>query len=153
VLEFYRLRWQIELVFKRMKSILGLGHLPKKDPLSAQAWLEGKLFTGLLIERMIDTEAEPPRRSSPARGGRTRQGSRVETLFFRPAGSPAKQRAFWTLGWRPELKSFGPPGLFLAYLIRSEVLFLQTSQSRKRRFCVAHARQDSGFSIQASQGR
>jgi hypothetical protein len=53
VLEFYRLRWQIELVFKRMKSILGLGHLPKKDPLSAQAWLEGKLFTGLLIERMV----------------------------------------------------------------------------------------------------
>lgn len=55
VLEFYRLRWQIELVFKRMKSILGLGHLPKKDPLSAQAWLEGKLFTGLLIERMLHT--------------------------------------------------------------------------------------------------
>lgn len=53
VLEFYRLRWQIELVFKRMKSILGLGHLPKRDPLSAQAWLEGKLFTGLLIERMV----------------------------------------------------------------------------------------------------
>jgi hypothetical protein len=53
VLEFYRLRWQIELVFRRMKSILGLGHLPKKDPLSAKAWLEGKLFTGLLIERMV----------------------------------------------------------------------------------------------------
>ena len=55
VLDLYRLRWQIELVFKRMKSILGLGHLPKKDPLSAQAWLEGKLFTGLLIERMVHT--------------------------------------------------------------------------------------------------
>jgi hypothetical protein len=53
VLEYYRLRWQIELVFKRMKSILGLGHLPKKDPISSQAWLEGKLFVGLLIERMI----------------------------------------------------------------------------------------------------
>ena len=54
ILEFW-LRWQIELAFKRMKSILGLGHLPKKDPLSAQAWLEGKLFTGLLIERMVRT--------------------------------------------------------------------------------------------------
>ena len=57
VLELYRLRWQIELVFKRMKSIFGLGHLPKKDPLSAQAWLEGKLFVGLLIERMMDAAA------------------------------------------------------------------------------------------------
>jgi hypothetical protein len=53
ILSLYRLRWQIELVFKRMKSILGLGHLPKTDPLSSQAWLEGKLFVGLLIERMI----------------------------------------------------------------------------------------------------
>jgi hypothetical protein len=55
ILNLYRLRWQIELVFKRMKSILGLGHLPKTDPLSAQAWLQGKLFVGLLIERMIHT--------------------------------------------------------------------------------------------------
>jgi hypothetical protein len=55
VLNFYRLRWQIELVFKRMKSILGLGHLPKTDPLSAQAWLEGKIFVGLLVERMLHT--------------------------------------------------------------------------------------------------
>jgi hypothetical protein len=55
VLEWYRLRWQIELVFKRMKSILGVGHLPKTNALSAQAWLEGKLFVGLLIEKMIHT--------------------------------------------------------------------------------------------------
>jgi hypothetical protein len=47
------LGWQIELVFKRMKSILGRGHFTKKDPLSAEAWLEGKLF--LLIERMLRT--------------------------------------------------------------------------------------------------
>lgn len=57
VLELYRLRWQIELVFKRMKSILGLGHLPKSDPQSAHAWLEGKVLVGLLIERMVDAAA------------------------------------------------------------------------------------------------
>ena len=54
VLELYRLRWQIELAFKRMKSIMGLGHLPKKDPASARAWLHGKIFVSLLIERMVE---------------------------------------------------------------------------------------------------
>jgi hypothetical protein len=54
VLELYRLRWQIELAIKRMKSILGLGHLPKKDPASARAWLHGKLFVSLLVERMVE---------------------------------------------------------------------------------------------------
>ena len=53
VLNLYRCRWQIELAFKRMKSIMGLGHLPKKDPESCRAWLHGKLFTSLLVERMI----------------------------------------------------------------------------------------------------
>lgn len=53
ITECYRWRWQIELGFKRMKSIIGLGHLPKTDPASSRAWLHGKLLTSLLIERMI----------------------------------------------------------------------------------------------------
>jgi hypothetical protein len=54
ILELYRLRWQIELAFKRLKSIMGLGHLPKKDPASARAWLHGKIFASLLVERMVE---------------------------------------------------------------------------------------------------
>ncbi len=53
VLELYRGRWQIELVFKRLKSIIGLGHLPKQDPVGAKAWLQGKLFCAFLIESLI----------------------------------------------------------------------------------------------------
>ncbi len=53
ILDLYRCRWQIELAFKRMKSIMGLGHLPKRDPESCRAWLHGKLFTSLLVEPMI----------------------------------------------------------------------------------------------------
>lgn len=53
VLEWYRLRWQIELIFKRLKSLAGLGHLPKYDDASSRAWLYGKLFAGLLTEKLI----------------------------------------------------------------------------------------------------
>lgn len=53
VLELYRLRWQIELVFKRFKQLAQLGHLPKEDAESSQAWLYGKLFAALLAERLI----------------------------------------------------------------------------------------------------
>jgi hypothetical protein len=53
VLELYRSRWQIELVFKRLKSIIGLGHLPKQDPTGARAWLHGKLFCAFLVEALI----------------------------------------------------------------------------------------------------
>ena len=53
VLDHYRFRWQIELVFKRFKQIAQLGHLPKHDQDSAKAWLYGKLFVTLLTEKLI----------------------------------------------------------------------------------------------------
>jgi hypothetical protein len=53
VLEWYRLRWQIELVFKRLKSLTKMGHLPKHDEQSSRAWLYGKLFVALLVEKFI----------------------------------------------------------------------------------------------------
>jgi hypothetical protein len=54
LLNLYRLRWQIELAFKRLKSIMGLGHLPKYDPQSCRAWLYGKLLTALLVEVLVE---------------------------------------------------------------------------------------------------
>lgn len=54
VLELYRARWQIELVFKRLKSLLRLGHLPKQSDVSARAWIEAKLLTVLLIDRLLE---------------------------------------------------------------------------------------------------
>jgi hypothetical protein len=53
VLECYRLRWQIELAFKRMKTLAHLGHLPKHDDRSARAWLYGKLLVALLTQKLI----------------------------------------------------------------------------------------------------
>jgi transposase len=52
VLECYRQRWQVELTFKRLKSIVQLGHVPKQDDGSSRAWLYGKLLVALLAERL-----------------------------------------------------------------------------------------------------
>jgi hypothetical protein len=49
-LELYRLRWQIEMAFKRMKGLLHLGDLPMKDPQLAHTYLCAKLLAALMLE-------------------------------------------------------------------------------------------------------
>lgn len=53
VLEIYRCRWQVELAFKRLKSLLAFGHTPKSDPDSCRGWLQGKILAALLIEKIL----------------------------------------------------------------------------------------------------
>lgn len=52
VLELYRVRWQVEIAIKRLKSLLDLDALRARrgSPL-AKLWLHGKLLYALLIER------------------------------------------------------------------------------------------------------
>lgn len=52
-LELYRGRWQVEIAFKRLKSLLDAGHVPKENDSSARAWMQAKLLTALLIERTL----------------------------------------------------------------------------------------------------
>lgn len=54
ILDWYRCRWQVELVFKRFKSIAQLGHLPKHSDDSSKAWLYGKLFVALVTNKLIN---------------------------------------------------------------------------------------------------
>jgi hypothetical protein len=54
IMELYRARWQIELSFKRLKSIMGLGHLPKEDEASARSWLQGKMLVACLAQAIVE---------------------------------------------------------------------------------------------------
>src|SRR5438270_1109321 len=53
VLELYRMRWQVELVFKRLKNLAQLGNLPKHDDRSSRAWVYGKMLVALLVQKLI----------------------------------------------------------------------------------------------------
>jgi len=49
VLELYRFRWQIEIAFKRMKGLQGLGQVPSRDPALARTVIFAKLLTALIV--------------------------------------------------------------------------------------------------------
>lgn len=55
VLGLYRTRWQIELYFKRLKSLLNFDGLRAQDPDLAQTYLLGKLLAALIIDAMNNT--------------------------------------------------------------------------------------------------
>lgn len=50
VLRIYRLRWQIECAFKRLKSLMGLNDLLAKEPRLVRSCLYAKLFLALITE-------------------------------------------------------------------------------------------------------
>lgn len=53
ILELYRCRWQIEVTFKRLKSLIALDTLPAKDPALARTFLYSKLLAALLVEDLM----------------------------------------------------------------------------------------------------
>jgi hypothetical protein len=65
ILALYRLRWQIELLFKRLKSLLRIDELPNKHPDAARCWIMANLLAALLLEDQarlfLDTPPSAPR--------------------------------------------------------------------------------------------
>jgi len=60
VAALYRLRWQVELAFKRLKSLLDFGKLPARDVDLARTWLFAKLLMALLIEDLDQELLDSP---------------------------------------------------------------------------------------------
>jgi Transposase DDE domain len=81
-LEAYRLRWQVELLFKRWKSLGGMDELPNQRDDTTLAWLYVKLLLGLIVERLGSASAPASAELSPPvrlvqheRPARTRQAT------------------------------------------------------------------------------
>jgi DDE family transposase len=66
VLALYRLRWRIELGFKRLKSLIGLKGPPGTDERSARPHVLAHLLTILLLEPLIDELEDSPRLAEAA---------------------------------------------------------------------------------------
>jgi len=60
VLALYRLRWRVELAFKRLKSVIGLRPPPGTDKRSARAFILAHLLMILLLEPLVDAFEDSP---------------------------------------------------------------------------------------------
>jgi hypothetical protein len=59
ILALYRFRWQIELAFKRFKSLAGLDMLPAKKPELARAWIYARLIVAIIAEQIAGQVPDP----------------------------------------------------------------------------------------------
>jgi hypothetical protein len=61
ILALYRLRWRIELAFKRLKTLVGLSRPPGTDARSARPYVLAHLLMILLLEPLVDALDDSPR--------------------------------------------------------------------------------------------
>ena len=61
VLQLYRLRWQIEIKFKTLKSLFHLDNVPARNDESLRVYVLAKLLVALLIDSLLDeADSFPP---------------------------------------------------------------------------------------------
>ena len=53
LMQIYRLRWQIELLFKRLKSQLHLDTLPSRQGPTARSWMLARFLAAALAQELV----------------------------------------------------------------------------------------------------
>ena len=68
LIQMYRVRWQIELAFKRLKSILHMDQLKARDPALARSWILAHLIAAIMLEEVAGAMPDPPTLDTPPLG-------------------------------------------------------------------------------------
>jgi hypothetical protein len=82
ILAIYRFRWQIELAFKRMKSLADLDKLAAKKPELAKAWIYARLIAFLIAEQNAGQVPESP--PSASRQARAKHQHNAKSIALAP---------------------------------------------------------------------
>jgi hypothetical protein len=96
LMNLYRVRWQIELLFKRLKSLLHLDALPSRDGPTAKSWLLIRLLVAAIAQILVGPSGIFSPRSH--RGGRIDgKSQRVVPISSNAVGTPHSDPRQWSL--------------------------------------------------------
>jgi hypothetical protein len=105
ILTLYRFRWQIEMAFKRFKSLAGLDQLPAKKPELARAWIYARLIIAIIAEQIAGQVPD----SSPSEPRRTRKPIALAPREDRPRNRPRRHQRTVPVAKRPQPLPPNPP--------------------------------------------
>ncbi len=103
ILALYRFRWQIELAFKRFKSLAGLDTLPAKKPELARAWIYARLIVAIIAEQIA---GQVPDSSPSGQGNAT--GKPIALASHEDSPGHRLRRHSWTTAVADRLQPLQP---------------------------------------------
>ena len=105
ILALYRFRWQIEIAFKRFKSLAGLDQLPAKKPELARAWIYARLIVAIIAEQIAGQVPD----SSPSEPRNAGKPIALASHEDSPVNRPRRHQRATPVAKRPQPLQPNPP--------------------------------------------
>ena len=105
ILTLYRFRWQIEMAFKRFKSLAGLDQLPAKKPELARAWIYARLIVAIIADQIAGQVPD----SSPSEPRNTREPIALAPHEDSPLDRPRRNHRTAPVAKHPQSLQPNPP--------------------------------------------